>query len=88
MTAKNTQASANGAAATGETITVYVNGKRRLTKRGRNITRVSISRLPKKRFVVKIVTTQNTGARIISTRVYDGCKKSRPHVRSRHPHRG
>jgi len=27
VTTKNTQASANGAAATGETITVYVNGK-------------------------------------------------------------
>jgi len=30
---------------------------------------------------VKIVTTQNTGARIISTRVYNGCKKSRPTTR-------
>jgi beta-glucosidase len=62
-------------------VVVYVNGKRRLTRRGRNITRVSIARLPKKRFVVKIVTTQNTGATIISTRVYDGCKKSRPTTR-------
>ena len=68
-------------------VVVYVNGKRRLTRRGRNITRVSIARLPKKRFVVRIVATQNTGAQVISTRVYDGCKKSRPHVRSRHPHR-
>jgi hypothetical protein len=68
-------------------VVVYVNGKRRVTKRGRNITRVSISRLPKKRFVVKIVATQNTGAQLISTRVYDGCKKSRPRTTSRHPHR-
>src|SRR3954471_9906362 len=62
-------------------VVIYVNGKRKLTKRGRNITRVSIKRLPKKHFVVKIVQTQNTGARIISTRVYNGCKKSRPHTR-------
>ena len=62
-------------------VVVYVNGKRKLTKRGRNITRVSIKRLAKKRFVVKIVQTQNTGARIISTRVYNGCKKSRPRTR-------
>jgi beta-glucosidase len=69
-------------------VVVYVNGKRKLSRRGRNITRVSIARLPRKRFVVKVVQTQNTGAQIISTRVYDGCKKSRPTVRSRHPHRG
>jgi beta-glucosidase len=62
-------------------VVVYVNGKRKLTRKGRNITRVSIARLPKKHFVVKIVTTQNNGAQIISTRVYDGCKKSRPHTR-------
>src|SRR3954449_2100969 len=69
-------------------VVIYVNGKRKLPKRGRDITRVSIKRLPKKHFVVKIVQTQNTGARIISTRVYNGCKKSRPTTRSRHPHRG
>jgi hypothetical protein len=66
-------------------VVVYVNGKRKLVKKGRNVTRVSIARLPKKRFVVRIVATQNTGAQIISTRVYDGCKKSRPSTRSRHP---
>jgi hypothetical protein len=65
-------------------VVVYVNGKRKLSRRGRNITRVSIARLPKKRFVVKIVTTQNNGAQIISTRVYNGCKKSRPTVRHGH----
>src|SRR3954471_16610405 len=65
-------------------VVVYVNGKRKLSRRGRNITRVSISRLPKKRFVVRIVATQNTGAQIISTRVYNGCKKSRPTVRHGH----
>jgi beta-glucosidase len=69
-------------------VVVYVNGKRKLTRRGHNIARVSIARLPKKRFVVKLVATQNTGAQLISTRVYNGCKKSRPRTRSRHPHRG
>jgi beta-glucosidase len=65
-------------------VAVYVNGKRVLTRRGRDIKRVSIKRLPRKRFVVKIVTTHNTGARIISTRVYSGCKKSRPTTRHGH----
>src|SRR3954465_1671102 len=69
-------------------VVVYVNGKRKLSRRGRNIKRVSIARLPKKRFVVRIVATQNTGSQLISTRVYNGCKKSRPRTRSRHPHRG
>jgi hypothetical protein len=68
-------------------VVVYVNGKRRVVKRGRDIKRVSIKRLPKRRFVVRIVSTWNTGSQLISTRVYNGCKKSRPRTRSRHPQR-
>ena len=59
-------------------VTVFVNGKRRLSLRGKDIQRVSIARLPRKRFVVRIETTSSTGARLISTRVYHGCKKTRP----------
>jgi hypothetical protein len=65
-------------------VVVYVNGKRRLTRRGRDIKSVAIARLPKKRFVVRVVSTWNTGGQLISTRVYNGCKKSRP--RTRHGH--
>jgi beta-glucosidase len=64
-------------------VAVYVNGKRRLSLRGKDIKRVSIARLPRKRFTVKIVTTSSTGAKLISTRVYHGCKKTRPRT-----HRG
>jgi beta-glucosidase len=65
-------------------VAVFVNGKRRLSLRGKDIRRVTITRLPKKRFVVKIVATQNTGSRLISTRTYNGCKKSRPRTRAHH----
>jgi predicted esterase len=68
-------------------VVVYVNGKRKLRKRGRNITRLTLRRLPKRKFRVRIVATQNTGSQLISTRTYKGCKKSRPHTRSRHPRR-
>src|SRR4051812_39236688 len=68
-------------------VAVYVNGKRRVVRRGRDLKRVSIKRLPKRRFVVRIVSTWNTGSQLISTRVYNGCKKSRPRTRSRHPNR-
>jgi beta-glucosidase len=65
-------------------VMVFVNGKRRLSLRGRDIQRVTVARLPKRRFVVGVVSTWNTGGQLISTRVYTGCKKSRP--RTRHGH--
>jgi hypothetical protein len=61
-------------------VVVFVNGRKRLSSRGRDIKRVSIARLPRKRFVVRIVTTSSTGAKLVSTRVYHGCKKTRPHT--------
>lgn len=64
-------------------VQVFVNGKRKLTRRGRNIRRLTIKRLPRKKFKVTVVSTQSTGARLISTRTYRGCKKSRPRT-----HRG
>src|SRR3954469_15524199 len=44
-------------------VAVFVNGERRLLRRGRNLRRVTIKRLPRKRFEVRIVATQNTGSR-------------------------
>jgi hypothetical protein len=67
-------------------VDVYVNGKRRVHRHGRNITKVTLTRLPKKTFVVKVVATQNTGSQLISVRTYRGCKKSRPRTRH-HRHR-
>lgn len=64
-------------------VKVFVNGKRKLVRRGRNIRRVTIKRLPRKKFTVRVVSTQSTGARLISTRTYRGCKKGRPRTRRR-----
>ena len=64
-------------------VAVYVNGKRRLVRRGRDIRRVSIGRLPTKRFRVRIVQTFSNGSKRTSTRVYRGCGKSKPRT-----HRG
>jgi hypothetical protein len=66
-------------------VAVYVNDKKKLSLRGKDIKRVTIARLPRRRFVVRIVSTSSTGARLTSTRVYHGCKKTRPTTRrSRH----
>ncbi len=59
-------------------VRVYVNGKRKLSRRGHDIRRVTLKRLPKGTFKVRIVATQSSGSKLISTRTYRGCKKSRP----------
>ena len=61
-------------------VNVYVNGKRVKHKRGRRVTRISIKRLPRGKFRVKIVALVNTGERVISVRTYKNCKKSKPDV--------
>jgi dienelactone hydrolase len=68
-------------------VVVYVNGKRRLVRRGRNIRRVTLGHLPRKRFTVRIVATHSTGSQLVSTRTFRGCKKSRPRTRGRHHRR-
>jgi hypothetical protein len=65
-------------------VAIYVDGKRRVLKRGHDIKRVKIARLPKGRFTVKIVTTFSNGSKRTSRRTYKGCTKSRPHTRGRH----
>jgi hypothetical protein len=72
-------------------VTVYINGKKRKVvraKRGKRVRRVTIRRLPRKRFRVKIVARHSSGKRTISVRRYRGCKKSRPKTRVRRPGRG
>jgi hypothetical protein len=60
-------------------VVAYVNGRRALSRRGRNLKRVTLARLPRKRFVVKIVTTLSDGSKRISTRTYRAdCTKSAP----------
>ena len=65
-------------------VSVFVNGKLVLARSGHSIRRVTLKRLPRGRFVVKVVATQSTGSTLTSTRTYRGCKKSRPHTRAHH----
>jgi hypothetical protein len=76
----------HGRHATVVRVDVFVNGRRVLTRRGRNIRRVTVHRLPLGRFVVKIVAIQSTGSTLTSTRTYHGCKKSAPQTRAHHHH--
>ena len=64
-------------------VDVFVNGKRRVHKRGPDIRRVVLRRLPKRRFHVRVVSTHSNGSRLVSVRTYHGCRKSRPRT-----HRG
>jgi hypothetical protein len=59
-------------------VEVFVNGKLTLRRTGRNIGRVTLRRLPPPPFVVKIVATRSSGARVTTTRTYSGCAKGRP----------
>jgi hypothetical protein len=52
----------------------YVNGKRRASKRGRSITRLTLKRLPHKRFTLRVEATESTGLRLVSQRTYHGCR--------------
>jgi hypothetical protein len=63
-------------------VEVFVNGVRKALKRGKNIRFVTLRKLPRKRFVVRVVTTLANGSKRDSVRVYRGCKKSRPRTRS------
>ena len=63
-------------------VQVYINGKLRYSKRGKKVKRVTIKRLPSKgSYKVRIVALTNRGHRVISTRIYRNCKKSRPTTR-------
>src|SRR3954452_23192618 len=62
-------------------VAVYVNGRLTLRKRGRDLRRVTLSPLPRRRYRVKIVTTRSTGGKRVSVRTFDGCGKSRPSTR-------
>jgi len=65
-------------------VAAYVNGKRVLVRRGHNLRRVTLKRLPRRRFTVRIVSTQSTGSKLVSVRRYKGCRKGRPHTRAHH----
>ena len=59
-----------------------VNGKRRLRQTGRDIRRITLRNLKRGgRMTIRIVATHNTGSRVVSTRTWNGCTKSKPRVR-------
>ena len=65
-------------------VDVYVNGKRVKTAKGHSVKRITLKRLPRKRFTVRIVSTQNTGSKLVSVRKYKGCRKGKPRTRAHH----
>ena len=70
-------------------VEVRVNHRLTLRRRGRDLRRLTLARLPVGRFVVQITTTDSSGSRRISTRTYSGCRKGRPHThRARGGRRG
>jgi hypothetical protein len=68
-------------------VRLSVNGRRALSRRGRDIGAVTLRRLPKSTFTVRIVVTYSNGSKRTSMRTYIGCKKSRPRTRSHHHRR-
>ena len=67
-------------------VTVYVNGRRVKRVHGHRVTHVTIGRLPRGVFKVKIVAITSRGSRIVSVRTYRGCRKGRPHRVHAHHH--
>jgi hypothetical protein len=65
-------------------VRAYVNGKLKLTRRGHDIRKLTLRRLPQGSFKVRIVATQSSGSKLISTRTYRGCRKGRPQVQAHH----
>jgi hypothetical protein len=68
-------------------VKVFVNNKRKLHKRGHDIRKVTIKRLPLGIFTIKVVSKQSTGSSLTSTRKYNGCNKGRPRTTGHHAHR-
>lgn len=66
-------------------VEAYVNGKRKLRVKGKDVRRITLKALPQRRFVVRIRAFHSNGTEIISTRVYNGCKQSKPKTRRRGP---
>ncbi len=67
-------------------VQVFINGKKKVHKTGSNIGKLTLKKLPKKKFKVRIVATRASGVQSISVRKYKGCKKGRAHTHGRHPH--
>ena len=63
-------------------VEAFVNGRRRLVSRGRDVRRIELRKLARSgRLKVRIVATHNTGSKVVSTRTWNGCEKGKPRVR-------
>jgi hypothetical protein len=63
-------------------VDAYVNGKRRVVRRGSDLRRVELTKLSRTgKMTIRIVATHNTGSKVVSTRSWNGCRKGRPSVR-------
>jgi hypothetical protein len=60
---------------------VFINGKRKKVFTGSNVTKITIKKLPKKKFKVQILVTSDNGAQRTSSRTYKGCKKGKASTR-------
>jgi hypothetical protein len=64
-------------------VEAFANGKRRLRQSGRDIKRIKLSGLKRSgKLTIRVVATHDTGARVVSTRTWNGCKKGKPRVRA------
>jgi len=70
-------------------VQVFINGKRKRHLKtnvaGSGIERLTLKKLPKKKFRVKIIATRESGVQSISKRTYKGCKKGKARTHGRHP---
>ena len=66
----------------------FVNGKRVLMRRARDLREITLDLPATGRLKVRIVATHTSGAKVVSTRSYDGCTKTKPVTRVVRPPRG
>jgi beta-glucosidase len=62
-------------------VEAFVDGKSVLHRHGRDLKSITLKRLPQGKFRVRIVSTQSSGRKLVSTRAYTGCVKGRPTTR-------
>lgn len=63
-------------------VDAYVNRRRVLSRSGADIRRVVLRRLPRDgRMGIRIVATHSTGSKVVSSRSWKGCHKTKPRVR-------
>jgi hypothetical protein len=67
-------------------VQVFINGKRKVHKKASHIERLTLKKLPKRKFRVKIIATRESGVQSISKRTYKACKKGKARTHGVHPH--